>query len=140
MCSRFEIDITHVESQKVINNWRIFFQDFPKAKRTKIMNEWENSHAKIDEWVTRTQGLIDMGSGSMSTFDDLSVDEQHILWEDLETEMQANKETYEQALKDSKELIKYMKMGKDDLSRTRTIPKRFSYCRIPRYNSHRRTS
>lgn len=87
-------------------------QDFPKAKRTKIMNEWENNYSRVNEWVLRTEGLVDASPPSMCTFDDLSVDEQLMLWEDLETEMTGNEEVYEQALNDSKELIKFLKLGK----------------------------
>jgi hypothetical protein len=75
------------------------------------MNEWENSYARINEWVLRTESLVDASPGSMCTFDELSVDEQLILWEDLETEMNLNQEIYEQSLKDSKELIQCMKLG-----------------------------
>lgn len=91
-------------------------QDFPKAKRTKIMNDWETNYAKTAEWMSRTEGLVDFGPGSMCTFDELSVDEQLILWEDLETERAANIEVYEQAVKDSKELIKILKMDSQDSS------------------------
>lgn len=66
----------------------------------------------MNEWVLRTEGLVDVSPGSMCTFDELSVDEQLILWEDLETEMTANEDVYEQAVKDSKELVKFLKLGK----------------------------
>jgi hypothetical protein len=88
------------------------FQDFPKAKKTKIMNEWESSSARINEWVLRTESLVDVSPDSMCTFDELSVDEQLILWEDLEAELAPNEEVYKQAMKDSNELIKFIKMGK----------------------------
>jgi len=55
----------------------------------------------------RTENLVDVSPGSMCTFDELSVDEQLILWEDLEAELLANEEVYEQATKDSKELISF---------------------------------
>ncbi|XP_035715809.1 dystrophin isoform X4 [Folsomia candida] len=91
-------------------------RDFPKAKRTKIMNEWENNYSRVNEWVLRTEGLVDASPPSMCTFDDLSVDEQLMLWEDLETEMTGNEEVYEQALNDSKELIKFLKLESQDSS------------------------
>ncbi len=76
------------------------------------MNEWETNYSRVNELVLRTEGLITQTPGSMCTFDELSVDEQLILWEDLETEMTANQQVYEQAVADSKELVKFLKLGK----------------------------
>jgi len=52
------------------------------------MNEYETSYGSINDWVQRTESLIEVIPGSQSTtFDELSVDEQLILWEDLELEV-----------------------------------------------------
>ena len=82
------------------------------------MNEWESNYARLNEWVLRTESLIDVSPGSThrSTFDELSVDEQLILWEDLETELSANEQVCEEAMKNAQELIKLMKLGKSSKS------------------------
>lgn len=74
------------------------------------MNEWESSYGQVKEWVARTESLIEVSPGSQSTtFDELSVDEQLILWEDLSNELTTNEPIYQQALKDSQALIENMK-------------------------------
>lgn len=75
------------------------------------MNDWDTSHSRVNEWLQRTENLVDSSNGNTCTFDELSVDEQLILWEDLESELVANEEVYKKAMEDSNSLINVMRMG-----------------------------
>lgn len=76
------------------------------------MNDWESSQATVNEWLQRTENLVETSHGSTCTFDELSVDEQLILWEDLESELTSNEEVFKKAVSDSNSLINVMRMGK----------------------------
>jgi len=75
------------------------------------MNEYDSSLKKVNEWILRTEGLVDSADGNC-TFDELSVDEQLILWEDLEAELAENEQCYASAMADSATLIKHLKKGR----------------------------
>lgn len=76
-----------------------------------MTNDWEASHSTVNEWLQRTENLVASSSGNTCTFDELSVDEQLILWEDLEAELNANEEIYKKAVADSNALINVMRLG-----------------------------
>ncbi|CAL8109930.1 unnamed protein product [Orchesella dallaii] len=101
-------------------------QDFPRAKKTKIMNEWESSHSRVNEWLERTENLVESSGGSTCTFDELSVDEQLILWEDLESELTANEEVFAKAVSDSNSLIAVMRMENQDTTEIEDQAERLS--------------
>lgn len=84
------------------------------------MNDWEASHSRVNEWLQRTENLVESSNGSTCTFDELSVDEQLILWEDLEAELTSNEDVFKKAQEDSTSLINVMRMGMFNLA-----PKKF---------------
>lgn len=76
-----------------------------------MTNDWEASHSTVNEWLQRTENLVESTCGNTCTFDELSVDEQLILWEDLEAELTSNEEIYKKAVSDSNALINVMRLG-----------------------------
>ena len=64
-------------------------QDEPKAKRLKTLTWVNENKQNLLDWMDRTKLLIS------STFDELSVEEQIVLYEDIENEFQNYQGIYE---------------------------------------------
>ena len=59
------------------------------AKRLKTKNWLTENKQLLNDWMSRTYGLI-----QQNTFDELSVEEQVVLYEDIDHEFQSNLAVY----------------------------------------------